>query len=536
MRSALPIEAMPLGTSIGNPRSLFALPIAASMLATSSVQAEPAMHEIPAAGISIEPGDTGDAASVAPPSPNEAGEPAVDERDPEVEATFSEEELTPQDYSDDSPRAAPAPNEARNVEQSSGAEPEDAYLLVPRTVLLLPRLTLDAVFFPVRGLATLVDEYHLVERVKDVLYNDARTAAIIPTLGYQNEYGFTGGAKAFHNDLLGHDEEASLSAEYGGLYQQAYKFKFEGDEVLHTPLWLEIALRYEFKPGVLFWGIGNEPLSEAGTEPVDPRAAAIETRYRENRTLASLLVGETMRGDTQRVQVGMMGSYNRRRFGPSTRNFDEPSLEQAYDTSELVGYDEGVDVLEIGPVLVFDSRDHRVLTSRGNYLDSFAGYGIPFGQEQGFWHYGVIAATFVDLYKRSRVLSFRAVLEAVHGDDDQIPFTELMRLGGAERLRGYGSDRFREKLSFVATAEYRYPIHDLVAGEVFVDAGRVGAGYEDVFAFSNMNPIRVGAGLGLVIHDQEDMLFKAEVAYGDELTVFLATSPLEVFSERHKRL
>ena len=529
---------MPTGTSIGNGRSLLAVPIASSMFLTSTLFAQPAAEETTPPETAIEPGATGDAASVTPPSPREAGEPATDETDPEVEATFSEAELTPQDYPsvEDSAPSAARPDEARNIAASGGPESEDVYLAVPRTVLLLPRLTLDAVFFPVRGLATLVDEYHLVERVKDILYNDARTAAIIPTVGYQNDYGFTGGVKAFHNDVFGNDEEASVSAEYGGLYQQAYKVSFEGDEISHSPLWLEVALRYEFKPGILFWGIGNRPLSEAGPAPVDPRQAAIETRYRENRALASLLVGQTIRQPGSWTQVGMMGSYNRRRFGPSTRDFNEPSVEEAYDTTELVGYGEGVDVLEVGPVLELDSRDQNVLTSDGNYLNSFASHGIPFGQDQGFWHYGVTAATFLNLYRRSRVLSFRGVLEAVHGDADEIPFTELMRLGGSERLRGYGSDRFRENISFVATAEYRYPIHDLVAGEVFVDAGRVGAGYGDVFAFSNDNPIRVGAGLGLVVHNQEDVLFKAEAAYGDELTLFFATSPLEVFSERHKRL
>jgi hypothetical protein len=526
-----------MGKSIGTPRSRFGLLVATSMFVTSSLPAQPAATSDRTEPL-LETGDTGEAASVTPPSPRETSEPASDETDPEVEATFSAEELTPQDYRDVAPPGskAPPPNRARKVVGPSGPEPEDIYLLVPRTVLLLPRLTLDAVFFPVRGLAVLVDEYHLVEHVQDVLYNDARTAAIVPTLGYQNEYGFTAGLKAFHDDVLGNGEEASISAQYGGLYQQAYKLKFEGDEVAHSPLWLQAALRYEFKPGVLFWGIGNRSLSEAGPEPVDPRAAAIETRYRENRSMASLLVGETIRQDDQSVQLGMMGIYNRRRFGPSTRNFNEPSLEEAYDTSQLVGYDEGVDVLELGPVVIFDSRDQRVLSSRGNYLNSFASYGIPFGQDQGFWHYGVTAATFINLYKRSRVLSLRTVLEAVHGDDAELPFTDLMRLGGADRLRGYGSDRFRENLSFVATAEYRYPIHDLVAGEAFVDAGRVGPRYRDVFALSNENPLRVGAGLGLVVHNQEDVLFKAEAAYGDDLTLFFATSPLEVFSERHKRL
>jgi len=526
-----------MGTLIGTPRSRLALLFVTAMLLTSMASAQPAAKAESAPESSQGAVDSGDAASVTPPSPREGSEPADDEEDPEVEATFSDEELTPQDYEDgEGSGTSTAPDEARNIVTPAGPEPEDVYLAVPRAILLLPRLTLDALFYPVRGLATVVDQYHLVAQVQDLLYNDARTAAVIPTLGYQNEYGFTGGLKVFHNDVFGNDEEASVAAEYGGVYQQAYKLSFEGDEVGHSPLWLEAALRYEFKPGVLFWGIGNQSASAARPEPVDPRAAAIESRYRENRALASLLVGETIRQNSQWAQIGMMGIYNRRRFGPSTRHFNEPSLEEAYDTSELVGYEEGVDVLELGPVFVFDSRNQRVLSSRGNYLNSFASYGIPFRQAGGFWHYGVTAATFINLYRDTRVLSFRAVLEAVHGDADEIPFTDLMRLGGSERLRGYASDRFREKLSFVATAEYRYPIHDLVAGEVFVDAGRVGPGYGDVFALSNDNPVRAGAGVGLVLHDQEDVLFKAEAAYGEELTLFFATSPLEVFSERHKRL
>ena len=460
-----------MGKPIGDPKSLLAL-VATAMLSTSIVRAQPATDaqadaDADSAPDPAPPAESGDAASVTPPSPLEASEPAGDAEDPEVEATFSDEELTPQDYSADdrASAAAPTPDKARNIETPAGTEPEDAYLFVPRTALLLPRLALDVVAFPIRGLATLVEEYHLVEQVEDVLYNDARTAAVVPTLGYQTDYGFTGGLKAFHNDVFGNDEEVSGSAEYGGLYQQAYKLSFEGDQIGYSPLWLEINLRYEYKPGVLFWGIGNEPVSEAGDDPADPRASAIETRYRENRALASVLVGETIRQNDQWSQVGVMGIYNRRRFGPTTRTFSEPSLETAYDTTELVGYDSGVDVLELGPVLVFDSRNHRVFTARGTYLNSFASYAFPLQEEEGFWHYGVTGAAFLDLYRGTRVVSFRAVLEAVHGDDDNIPFTELMRLGGGERLRGYGSDRFRDKLSFVATAEYRYPIHDSVAGE-----------------------------------------------------------------------
>src|SRR6187399_2631812 len=224
MASALQREFIPMGKPIGDPKSLLAL-IATAMLSTSIVRAQPATDaqanaEADGATNPAPPAESGDAASVTPPSPREAGEPDGEADDPEVEATFSNEELTPQDYpaADGASATAPPPDKARNIVTPAGPEPEDVYLFVPRTALLLPRLVLDVVAFPIRGLATLVDKYHLIEQVKDVLYNDARNAAVVPTLGYQNDYGFTGGIKAFHNDVFGNDEELSGSAEYGGLY------------------------------------------------------------------------------------------------------------------------------------------------------------------------------------------------------------------------------------------------------------------------------------------------------------------------------
>lgn len=517
--------------------SLVASLIATTMLLTSSIRAQPATAQQDKNGAPVNSRalDEGRAASVEIPSPTEPAEPADNADEDEQPATFTDRELKPQDFdSEDQPVSEPG--EARNIEAPAGPEPEDVYLFIPRTILLLPRLTLDALFFPVRGLAIAVDKYRLIPRIEDILYNDARTAALVPTIDYKNEYGFTGGAKLFHNDLFGNGEEIALSAEYGGEYQQAYKLSFEGDQVARSPLWLEGNVRYEYKPGVLFWGIGNLPLSEPDSLPVDASAAAVETRFRERRVMASALVGETIHQHDQWAQVGLMGIYNHRRFGPSTHHYDEPSLETIYDTRTITGYESGVDVFEVGPVFVFDARSNEVLTSSGSYLNSFGSYATTTQRDAGYWHYGVTAAGFINLYRGTRILSFRGILEAVHGDTDDIPFTELMRLGGAERLRGYGSDRFRDKLSFVATAEYRYPVHDLVAGEVFVDGGRVGPDYGAVFGLSNANPVRVGGGAGFVVHDGEKMLFKAEAAYGDALTLFLSSSPLEVFSERHKRL
>ena len=163
----------------------------------------------------------------------------------------------------------------------------------------------------------------------------------------------------------------------------------------------------------------------------------------------------------------------------------------------------------------------------------FGGYALPRQSESGFWHYGATFATFLDLYHRSRTISLRMVLEGVQGDDEDIPFTELIRLGGPIRLRGYHLDRFRDRLGALGTLEYRYPIHQKVSGEIFVDGGRVGQDYPEVF--EGLEDFNYGAGLGFVFHSDEKVLFKLEAAYGEGFFLFLSSDPLENFRDKHKR-
>src|SRR5205085_9489212 len=80
-------------------------------------------------------------------------------------------------------------DEARNYEQPPGTEPEDVALFVPRLVLAVPRYALKAVFYLIRETIRFADEHAIVEKVEDVLYNDARTAAILPTFGVDSFLG-----------------------------------------------------------------------------------------------------------------------------------------------------------------------------------------------------------------------------------------------------------------------------------------------------------------------------------------------------------
>jgi hypothetical protein len=403
-------------------------------------------------------------------------------------------------------------------------------LFLPRLVLAVPRYTLRLVFFPVEKLFEVVDENHVVAHVRDVLYNDEGTAGIVPKIAVDSFFGASIGARAFHENLAGHGEYGSAEARFGGLYDSFSQLTFRADRFGGSRLWLESSTRYESRPGLLFEGIGHPGVHSGGTN-VDPRAAAIVTRFHERRYLALLRSGYSFGRPGSQFQLGATGSYNLRDFGPKTAGSD-PSTDAVYDTSKLVGFDDRVPVFELDANAVLDTRDAAGATSSGSYVEAFAGRA-PRAAGYEFWHHGVEATTYLNLYHHNRILILRAALEGVEGHRDEIPFSELPRLGGPNRLRGYALDRFRDKKALLATVEYHYPIHQFVSGSLYVDVGRVERSYSDFVAESGW---KAGGGGGFVFRSRRKLELTIDIAYGDGVQFYVTTDPLRAFAKKDTEL
>jgi outer membrane translocation and assembly module TamA len=128
----------------------------------------------------------------------------------------------------------------------------------------------------------------------------------------------------------------------------------------------------------------------------------------------------------------------------------------------------------------------------------------------------------IDLYKKNRILVLRAAFEGVHGGREDVPFSRLARLGGPESLRGYLADRFRDREAALVSVEYRYPIHDLVAGALFVDAGHVAP---DPARLTALDRWRAGIGGGIRIRTDNTTLATLDVAYGDGVQLTFGIFP-----------
>jgi Omp85 superfamily domain len=466
------------------------------------------------------------AALAAPPTSAEADAAQAPSKEPERPSSEPEPNSR-----DDASAAKPKPqaNEARGYARKPGTEPEDVALAVPRVVLAVPRYALQLVFFPVRAGIELADRYALVEEVTDILYNDERNAAILPTLSIDSFFGPTIGVKAFHEDLAGHGEYASASARFGGIYNLATQLHFRADNFGGSRLWLESTSRFESEPALLFQGIGDGARQLGGTG-LGPRDAQIATRFSQQRLLNLARAGYSLGRPGELLQVGGTASHSVGSFGAKQKG-EEPSIEQVYDTERLVGFDDRVPVLETDLNLVIDLRDVAGATSSGGYVELFAGKALELGRF-GFWHHGAELTGYIDLYRRTRVLVLRAMVEGVDGPDLDIPFSELPRLGGPNRLRGYPLGRFRDEKVALGTIEYHYPVHQLIAGSLYLDVGHVGKSYGDMLD----ERWKAGFGAGLIVRSRDHQLFTFDVAYGEGVQLHLTTDPLRAFSKRDTEL
>jgi outer membrane protein assembly factor BamA len=124
----------------------------------------------------------------------------------------------------------------------------------------------------------------------------------------------------------------------------------------------------------------------------------------------------------------------------------------------------------------------------------FAGRALELAGRD-FWHYGGEVQHYWNLGGAPRVLSVRLYAEGVTGSLDDVPFFDLPALGGDVYLRGYGFDRFRDRIAAFGELQYRWDLSSYANVFVFVDSGRV---YRDASELG-VDHLRLGFGGGLAL-------------------------------------
>jgi hypothetical protein len=107
----------------------------------------------------------------------------------------------------------------------------------------------------------------------------------------------------------------------------------------------------------------------------------------------------------------------------------------------------------------------------------------------------------------AQVFGFRLFCQGQNGD---VPFRELASIGGPDRMRGYYEGRYRDKVSVIGEAEYRFPIWGRFRGAGFASAGNVAGTIDQIAA----TPAKYSVGGGIRFVVDEDERIGIRVDYG----------------------
>jgi len=484
----------------------------------SSAQVGPPPRHPDGQGGPARPGGQGDPAddggrAAAPTDPGiTVPAPAADQPDSTRPA-----ELTARDVAD-----APRPDAARNLvhDDRSGAR---HLLWVPRALLFLPRWGLWVAAAPLRGGLYAFEAYGLNERVRR-LFSGEGLFVIYPSVAREAGHGLTYGIGA------GFGPWVRANFLFGGEVRQVYELRLRTHHLFGKKLELELAGQVHLLDDSYFFGIGNGDLEDAAmTSGVDALRdpTAVTTRYDQRIFRGEVAARWKV---APRIMLRPSTALIFKDFstinGTSGGRIDVGAV---YDTASLIGYAGGVSYSYSELRAIYDDRRSTnpfvslAQPSTGWKVESFAGYARGFDQDPSrYVHYGLDIQRYFDLYLGDRVLLLRAYLDGVTGDIDNVPFTELPRIGGSRLARGYLRNRFRDRLVTELTAEYKYPISRTLGAFVFVDEGEALRKLTD-FDPTELHP---SYGGGIQIHTASLFLTRFLVGFGDDgFTFHLSFSP-----------
>jgi hypothetical protein len=264
----------------------------------------------------------------------------------------------------------------------------------------------------------------------------------------------------------------------------------------------------------------------------------VDARYRERiARVASVLDLRLI----DHVHLRSSTELTDRTFGasaPGDLSAGSVPIDAVYDPMALVGFG-GVRLLYSELELRFDDRgratdlEPTALYAVGSLAAVFAGRSHRLGGGPDYWRYGIDLQHFFRLADGPRVLALRLRGEGVSGTLAQVPFTELPQLGGADDLRGYPADRFRDRVLTVGSAEYEWDLSGLLSASVYVDAGRVFGSLDDL----GLGRMRVGYGIALQGHTETIFGFRGSLSSSIDGGVFLTLSfnPVFALDERVRR-
>ena len=375
-------------------------------------------------------------------------------------------------------------------------------------ILSVPERMVELTFLPVSMLVTGIERTRLDRRIYDLLRNDAGTVVVSPQVkvGFGDGLGIGGTLTVqsrlgqFRKWSVGGLWQLNNDREWATQYKQSLAF-WEGRRI-------RLRVRGETDRDAKYYGRGNDTVVE--------NKRVLRNEFVEGAMRVSL-IPRGMVGIASDIEVG----FRREQLGVG-QSGTTPSVEESADDVELpagFGSTRYYPWVRVG--LRRDTRDTVARTTTGLFAE-MEGYLTTDTDSSRLGAVGglIRAFMFVPVLPGRRVIALGAGVESVSPlrKSGRVPFHSLVTLDRSNHLRGYGSDRFRDRVAWWATAEYHYPVYEYqttgvaLTSVLFGDMGRVAPSLQDAFS----TPIRYSLGAELRVEHETVRVLSFQLGWSPE--------------------
>jgi outer membrane protein assembly factor BamA len=147
----------------------------------------------------------------------------------------------------------------------------------------------------------------------------------------------------------------------------------------------------------------------------------------------------------------------------------------------------------------------------GRYHVEMQRYFDATGHGYSFNRVNVELEQHLSWWRRQRMVTLRALAVASKPDDGhEVPFYLQPTLGGSRHLRGFVTDRFRDRNLLLMQAEYGWDIWPFLNAVFFYERGGVAADWRQL----TFKSLRQDYGLGLRLGSARTVAVRTDVAFG----------------------
>jgi hypothetical protein len=408
--------------------------------------------------------------------------------------------------------ASTAPSDSANSYQAvRGLEQEPseggAGPAVANALLFVPRKILDGLLYSMAYGSYVSTESGWPARVSELLTFYHERFGIHPIVslssGSQTEFG---AELAYRVPTFG----ASISGRYGNDENWGTKVDVVSEFAAGSvPFKLSLSGFLNNRDDFEFFGFGPDPLDDPRS-PFQPDAQSDHGVYAQRLPRVSMVLAARVR---PRLQLSWTSFYQERRVS-DPGGAEGEQLDETFDVSALPGADrKGRQVYSEGS-LRFDTRESDRKITSGFRVDAYAGYSFGVEEDESrFRRLGIDVAPYIAILQDDRIIVPRVVLDTVDdlNEDFPISFADYPRqptFRGAPRTRLLRTD----EVSAVPSLEYRWPLSNVLNGNLFLDYLLVANSVSDL-SFADA-PYAWGAGF--VIQGARSELGRFAISSGSE--------------------